>query len=83
MPGTAALAMIADHIRQFGAVKWFRRIVGLTRSAQYVARTERAAYEWRSDGTTETFSARPVLSYASLKVRLPCVKNMACRREQS
>jgi len=35
------------------------------------------AYECRSLGTTETFRARPVRSYASLKVRDPFVKNMA------
>lgn len=30
MPGTAALARMADQIRQFGAVRWLRRIVGLS-----------------------------------------------------
>lgn len=29
IPGTAALARIADQMRQLGAVRWLRRIVGL------------------------------------------------------
>jgi hypothetical protein len=29
MPGTAALAKMADQMRQFGAVRWLSRIVGL------------------------------------------------------
>jgi hypothetical protein len=34
-------------------------------------------YECRSEGTTETFRALPVRSYASLNVREPLVKNIA------
>lgn len=73
IPGTAAEAMMADQMIQFGAVRWFSKIVGLG-SARVLAHE---THECRSDGTTDTFKARPVLSYASLNVKDPRVKNIA------
>jgi len=61
MPGTAALAIMADQMMQFGAVRWLSKIVGLNVSGKLME-GRLGAYEWRSDGTTETFMARPVRS---------------------
>ena len=62
---------------QFGAVRWFRRIVGLL--LRFESDSGTVAHECLSDGTTETFSALPVRSYASLNVKEPIVKNIDCR----
>jgi hypothetical protein len=65
IPGTAADAMMADQMMQFGAVRWLSRIVGLAGqrdNSLCTAHPEMITDEWRSDGTTDTFNARPVLS---------------------
>lgn len=87
MPGTAAEAMIADQMTQFGAVRYCanarssgqhtprRKVRWLGKG---VRRTLRSFVgECRSCGMTLTLSTRPVRSYASRKVRLPCVQKEA------